>query len=109
MATRKPGQGGTQMGLPGVNWTICMCGCGTSFVENGKGRKREYLNDTHKKRAYRERTTQQKRYDDDAQEAWKGWTDDSIVAYISAAPESYTAWLGQWELYRRSRTNQFDV
>lgn len=105
MAKRKAGQGGIQTGLPGMDWWTCKCGCGQSFLQNEKGRKREYMNDSHKKRAYRERVTEEARYNVEAEAAWLGWSDDEIRNYISVAPDSYVAWSGQWELYRREKCN----
>jgi len=35
---------------------ICQCGCGTEFTQDGVGRVRRYLNDTHKSAANNART-----------------------------------------------------
>lgn len=42
-----------QMMLPGVELAWCKCGCGQSFMRVARGRRREYLNKTHKKREAR--------------------------------------------------------
>lgn len=103
MARKRAGEGGNQMGLPTLEWYMCMCGCGSSFLQGEKGRKREYLNDSHKKRAYRDRTKEREAYDAEAKEAYYDWTSEAIEVFINSMPGTYAAWLGQWELYRRSR------
>lgn len=42
-----------QMPLPGVEMAWCKCACGQSFMRVAKGRRREYLNKSHKKREAR--------------------------------------------------------
>lgn len=42
-----------QMTLPGVEMAWCKCGCGQSFMRVARGRRREYINKTHKKREAR--------------------------------------------------------
>jgi hypothetical protein len=39
--------------LPGMEQALCACGCNTYFMRVSRGRKRLYLNDTHKKRVAR--------------------------------------------------------
>lgn len=39
--------------LPGLELAWCKCGCNQSFMRVAKGRRREYINDTHKKREAR--------------------------------------------------------
>jgi len=41
--------------LPGMEQAKCACGCGTYFMRVSRGRKRLYVNDTHKKRVARAR------------------------------------------------------
>lgn len=103
MAKRQSGQGGIQTVLPGIDWKQCQCGCGQYFIPLKKGRQRKYFNDSHKTRVYRRNKKQRHEYDVETEETWRGWTDESIVAYISACPEAELAWSGQWELYRRGR------
>lgn len=42
-----------QMALPGLEMAWCKCGCGQSFMRAARGRRREYINKTHKKREAR--------------------------------------------------------
>jgi hypothetical protein len=42
-----------QMVLSGVEMAWCKCGCGQSFMRAARGRRREYINKTHKKREAR--------------------------------------------------------
>lgn len=39
--------------LPGLEQALCACGCGEYFLRVTRGRKRLYVNDTHKKRVMR--------------------------------------------------------
>jgi hypothetical protein len=39
---------------------LCACGCGTYFTAFDKGHLRKYLNNTHKKRAQRERENERR-------------------------------------------------
>jgi len=103
MAKSKAGQGGTQMGLPTLDWKTCQCGCGLQFLPLKKGRQRRYFNDSHKTRVYRRNKKERHEYDREAEEFWRGWSDAAITQWIEGAPESEEAWLGQWELYRRGR------
>lgn len=101
MARKQTGQGGQQMGLPTLDWKTCQCGCGKQFLPLKKGRQRKYFDDSHKKRAYRDRIYQRMLISEEAEEYWHGWTDEAITDWIIEAPDSEEAWLGQWELYRR--------
>jgi len=42
-----------QATLPGLEQALCACGCGEYFMRVTRGRKRLYVNDTHKKRVMR--------------------------------------------------------
>ena len=42
-----------QIMLPGLESTLCACGCNKYFMRSTRGRKRQYINATHKKRAAR--------------------------------------------------------
>jgi len=44
-----------QATLPGIEQAICGCGCNQYFMRSTRGRKRIYINATHKKRALRAR------------------------------------------------------
>lgn len=44
-----------QQTLPGMEQALCACGCGNYFMRVTRGRKRMYLNDSHKKRVMRAR------------------------------------------------------
>lgn len=44
--------------LPGMEQALCACGCNTYFMRVSRGRKRLYLNDTHKKRVMRRKRTE---------------------------------------------------
>ena len=39
--------------LPGIESALCRCGCGQYFMRATRGRKREFINPTHKKRYHR--------------------------------------------------------
>jgi len=104
MARAKAGQGGmVQTGLPDLDWKTCQCGCGLQFLPLKKGRQRKYFNDSHKTRVYRAKLKSRHEYDAETEETWRGWTDESIETFIMSCPDSYMAWSGQWELYRRGR------
>lgn len=47
-----------QTTLPGMEQALCACGCNTYFMRVSRGRKRLYLNDTHKKRVMRRKRTE---------------------------------------------------
>lgn len=51
-----------QMVLPGLEQALCKCGCNEYFMRVAKGRRREYINATHKKRAAR-RLAKERRVD----------------------------------------------
>ena len=42
-----------QLTLPGVEMAWCKCGCGQSFMRVARGRRKEYINKSHKKREAR--------------------------------------------------------
>lgn len=42
-----------QILLPGIESALCRCGCGQYFMRSTRGRKREFINATHKKRFHR--------------------------------------------------------
>lgn len=44
---------GDQPTLPGLESALCGCGCGKYFMRSTRGRKRQYINNTHKVRAAR--------------------------------------------------------
>lgn len=103
MAIKQTGQGGQQMGLPTLDWQTCQCGCGLQFLPLKKGRQRKYYNDTHKTRVYRHKRKEREYYDAECEEIWRGVSDEGIAMLIRENPDSYYAWSGQWELYRRGR------
>lgn len=62
----------TQARLDGIEQVLCKCGCGHYFMAAKTPRMREYLNDTHKKRAARARA-KARTTDDTVRLTGKGW------------------------------------
>jgi hypothetical protein len=60
------------MTLPGMYQALCACGCGTYFTASDKGKRRKYLNDTHKKREAR-RLKKVRRTESTVKLTPKGW------------------------------------
>ena len=100
---QQAGQGGTQTGLPGLDWKRCRCGCGTQFLTKGKGRHRQYFDDTHKTRAYRLRKKEQEVHDMESEQMWRGYLDSLIEEYAECDPDASVTWWAQYELMRRNR------
>lgn len=100
MARKQAGQGGIQMGLPTLDWKMCKCGCGSQFLLSGKGRAREYFNDSHKKRAYRDRMAERANTDAQSFQIWQGVSDDMLAEACFSDPEQYET---QWAWYERDR------
>lgn len=86
--TRQLGKGG-QMTLQGVVSVFCECGCGQSFMATKTPRMRQYINDTHKKRAARKRKEEQR-----IKLTPKGW------AYLATKDDEELA--KQWEHMTRA-------
>lgn len=103
MARHKVGKGGIQMVLPTIDWRVCACGCGQKFVANETGRAREYLNDTHKKRAYRGRKATLQQNDEYSEGMWVGFAVEAIQQWAEEGGDSDIAWWAKYELERRSR------
>lgn len=61
-----------QARLAGIEQVLCKCGCGKYFMAAKTPRMREYLNDTHKKRAARARA-KERRTDSRVKLTPKGW------------------------------------
>jgi len=108
MARKQTGQGGAQMGLPTLDWKVCQCGCNLQFLSQGKGRARRYFNDSHKKRAYRNRLWERAQNDATSFAMWEGCTDSLVEEYACCdANENAQQW-AQYELMRRARVGSFD-
>lgn len=103
MAKQQAGQGGSQMGLPTLDWSVCQCGCGYQFLNKPKGRKRRYYNDSHKKRAYRYRMLTTYQNDVISYEMWKGDTDRHVEAWARYEAETDKVLWARYELERRAR------
>lgn len=74
-----------QATLPGMEQALCACGCGRWFMRVTRGRKRLYLNDTHKKRVMRAKRQQR------ASETVVRLTPKGIKLAERIANTSYTA------------------
>ena len=102
-----------------VSQKVCACGCGSTFLISGKGKKRLYLNDTHKKRAARklkkERQTETRHRltpvgwlylaTKDSEMAWKLWEqftplEREIIWFICESDHHFTETIGaMWNLF----------
>lgn len=107
MVKRQAGQGGTQAALPFGDWKVCQCGCGLMFMPLKKGRQRQYYNDTHKTRAYRERKWERAQNDAASFQMWEGCSDDLVREYAECA-EPNSSWWASYELDRRARFSDVD-
>lgn len=99
----RSGQGGTfQNVLPTMVQSICQCGCNQTFMALNMGRKRKYANDTHKKRAYRERVKVETA-DRWSADYFKTWTDEDLEASALHDPDTARREWAEYEIDRRER------
>lgn len=60
---------------------MCKCGCGTQFYQPRVGRARQYLNNQHKEKAYRQKAKEAKERGDElmAFAEWMGGVADALA------------------------------